>query len=216
MAARVRVGGVAEAEIVDELDALRRAVAKERAALAALRPSLADERAQVAAAEARLERLDGVANPKTRAAVLTIAHQFEAFVEELVPSNNLFYAIRVEAEFDRMTVREATRQQHPFPGLADAVKSQHENTVGATSGTMLGFKGPDVFQGLSVADFHLHYLDTARGFGGHVMDFGLVRGTLTMEAYAGFSLRLPQDASYLNAELDDMSADEAIRQAESS
>ena len=81
MAAQVRVGGVAEAEIVDELDALRRAVAEERAALAAVRPSLADERAQVAAAEARLERLDGVANPKTRAAVLTIAHQFEAFVE---------------------------------------------------------------------------------------------------------------------------------------
>ncbi len=142
--------------------------------------------------------------------------EFEAFVEELVPSNNLFYAIRVEAEFDRMTVREATRQQRPFPGLAEAVKSQHENRVGATAGTMLGFKGPDVFQGLSVADFHLHYLDGARGFGGHVMDFALARGTLTMEAYAGFTLRLPQVASYLEAELDDISADEQIRQAESS
>ena len=141
---------------------------------------------------------------------------FEAFVDELVPSDNLFYAIRVDAEFERMTVREATRQQRPFPGLAEAVKSQHENTVGATTGTMLGFKGPDVFQGLSVADFHLHYLDAARGFGGHVMDFALARGTLTMEAYAGFHLRLPQVESYLDAELDDMSADEAIRQAESS
>ena len=141
---------------------------------------------------------------------------FEALVDDLVPSDNLFYAIRVEAEFERMTVREATRQQRPFPGLAEAVKSQHENTVGATTGTMLGFKGPDVFQGLSVADFHLHYLDEARGFGGHVMDFALVRGTLTMEAYAGFHLRLPQVESYLDAELDDMSADEAIRQAESS
>jgi len=141
---------------------------------------------------------------------------FESLVEQLVPSNNLFYAIRVEAEFSRMTVREATRQQRPFPGLAEAVKTQHENTSGATAGTMLGFKGPDVFQGLSVADFHLHYLDAARGFGGHVMDFALTGGTLTMEAYAGFNLRLPQVASYLDAELDDMSADEAIRQAESS
>ena len=140
---------------------------------------------------------------------------FEALVEQLVPSDNLFYAIRVEAEFSRMTVREATRQQRPFPGLADAVKTQHENTSGTTTGTMLGFKGPDVFQGLSVADFHLHYIDAARGLGGHVMDFALTGGTLTMEAYAGFNLRLPQVASYLDAELDDMSADEAIRQAES-
>ena len=141
--------------------------------------------------------------------------QFEDLIESLVPSNNLFYALRVEATFDRMTVREAVRQQAPYRGLAEAVKDQRETTVGETSGTMLGFKGPDVFQGLSVADFHLHYLDDARGFGGHVMDFGLTRGTLTMEAYAGFHLRLPQVESYLDAELDDMSADEAIRQAES-
>lgn len=142
--------------------------------------------------------------------------QFEALIESLVPSNNLFYAIRVDADFDTMTVREAQRQQRPFPGLADAVKDQHESSVGHTAGTMVGFKGPDVFQGLSVADFHLHYLDESREFGGHVMDFALRSGTLTIEAYAGFSLRLPQVASYLEADLDDIDADEAIRQAESS
>jgi len=141
---------------------------------------------------------------------------FEGFVDSLVPSSNLFYAIRVDADFDGMTVREATRQQRPFPGLADAVKSQHESSVRATAGTMVGFKGPDVFQGLSVADFHLHYLDHAREFGGHVMDFALRSGTLTIEAYAGFSLRLPQVSSYLEAELDDVDADSAIREAESS
>ena len=141
---------------------------------------------------------------------------FEALVESLVPSNNLFYAIRFDGSFGGMTVREATRQQRPFPGLAEAVKSQHENTVGPTRGTMLGFKGPDVFQGLSVADFHLHYLDDARAFGGHVMDFDLVEGTLTLEAYAGFNLRLPQVESYLDAQLDDIDADADIRSAESS
>lgn len=140
--------------------------------------------------------------------------EFEAVVEAAVPSNNLFYGIRLDGEFDRMTVREATRQQRPFPGLAEAVKTQHENTVGATTGTIVGFKGPDVFQGLSVADFHLHYIDSARGFGGHVLDFALRAGTLTMEAYSRFDLRLPQVQSYLDAELDDIDADEAIRGAE--
>jgi alpha-acetolactate decarboxylase len=48
------------------------------------------------------------------------------------------------------------------------------------------------------------------------MDFSLRAGTLTIEAYAGFSLRLPQVESYLGADLDDIDADEAIRQAESS
>ena len=139
---------------------------------------------------------------------------FERLVEQLVPSDNLFYALRVDGAFSRMTVREAVRQAKPYPGLADAVKNQHENTVGATSGTLVGFKGPDVFQGLSVADFHLHYLDDARLFGGHVLDFELATATLSIEAYSTFTLRLPEVDSYLRAELDDLESDDAIRSAE--
>jgi acetolactate decarboxylase len=141
---------------------------------------------------------------------------FEELVDGLVPSANLFYALRVDADFDRMTVREAVRQQQPYVGLAEAVKQQHESTVERTRGTMIGFKGPDVFQGLSVADFHLHYLDDGRSFGGHVMDFELGQGVLQLEAYATFTLRLPQVESFLEAELDDIDADAAIRQAEDS
>ena len=142
--------------------------------------------------------------------------EFEAHLASIVPSENLFYAVRVDGDFSSMTVREAVRQQQPYPGLADAVKSQHENSVGSTSGSMIGFVGPDVFQGLSVADVHLHYLDAAGRFGGHVMDFDLTKAMLSIEAYATFTLHLPEVASYLRAELDDIEADEAIRQAESS
>lgn len=139
---------------------------------------------------------------------------FERFVDRTVPSDNLFYAIRVDGEFDRMTVREAVRQQKPFPGLADAVREQRESSIGASRGSLIGFKGPDVFQGLSVADLHLHYLDDARAFGGHALDFELREGTVSIEAFSSFTVRLPQVDSYLDAELDDMEADAAIRQAE--
>ena len=142
--------------------------------------------------------------------------QFEQLVEKLVPSNNLFYALRFDGTFSRMTVREAVRQQRPYPGLADAVRSQHESTVEATTGTLLGFKGPDVFQGLSVADFHLHFISSDRTFGGHSMDFELLSGTLSIEAYASFTVHLPQVESYLSAELDNVDADEEIRRAEDS
>ena len=140
---------------------------------------------------------------------------FEALVDGLVPSHNLFYAIRLDGTFDSLTVREAVKQQKPFRGLAEAVGDQHESTIGATTGTLLGFKGPDVFQGLSVADYHLHYLASDRSHGGHAMDFVLREGTLSIEAYASFTLRLPEIESYLSAELDDIEADAAIRAAES-
>jgi acetolactate decarboxylase len=142
--------------------------------------------------------------------------EFEQLVDDLVPSDNLFYAIRVDGRFENMNVREAVRQQRPYRGLADAVRDQRESSIVGTTGSMVGFKGPDVFQGLSVADFHLHYVDDARGFGGHVLDFVLDSGTLSIEAYSSFTVRLPEVDSYLTAELDDVSSDEQIRRAEGS
>lgn len=139
---------------------------------------------------------------------------FEAFVDSIVPSHNLFYAIRLDGVFESVTMREAVRQQKPFRGLADAVNDQTETTVGETRGTLLGFKGPDVFQGLSVADYHLHFIDSERSVGGHSFDFVLRSGTLTMQAFASFTLHLPEVDSYLDAELDDINADAAIRAAE--
>lgn len=142
--------------------------------------------------------------------------EFEQFIEALVPSDNLFYAIRVDGEFESLTVREATQQQRPFRGLAEATRDQRESSIVGSTGTMVGFKGPDVFQGLSVADLHLHFVDEARAFGGHVLDFVLASGVLSIEAYSSFTLRLPEVESYLSAELDDISADEEIRRAEGS
>lgn len=141
---------------------------------------------------------------------------FDALVDSLTPSSNLFYGIRVDGVFERMTVREAVRQQQPYRGLAEAVKGQHEDTSAHTTGTLIGFRGPDVFQGLSVAEFHLHYINDARTFGGHVMDFRLRSGMLALEAYDTFTLHLPEVASYLSAPLRRHDSDAEIRQAEGS
>lgn len=141
--------------------------------------------------------------------------QFESIVDSLVPSHNLFYAIRLDGVFESLTIREAVRQQRPFRGLADAVKDQNESTVAELTGTLLGFKGPDVFQGLSVADYHLHFISDDRDLGGHSMDFVLRSGTLSLQAFASFTVHLPQVESYLAAELDDVNSDAAIRAAES-
>ena len=65
----------------DPLEALLREVAADDAALEALRPSAAEERAQIEAAEAAIAATGGVANPKTRQAVMSIVHKWERFLE---------------------------------------------------------------------------------------------------------------------------------------
>ena len=65
----------------DRLEDLLREVAADDAALEALRPSAAEERAQIEAAEAAIAATGGVANPKTRQAVMPIVHKWERFLE---------------------------------------------------------------------------------------------------------------------------------------
>jgi acetolactate decarboxylase len=141
-------------------------------------------------------------------------HDLEALIAALMPSQNLFYAVRFDGEFDSVTVRETVRQEAPFRGLADAVKDQRESTRSSIRGTLLGFIAPEVFQGLSVADFHLHFIDDARSFGGHALHFIAGTGVLRVEAFAEFTLHLPQVASYLDAALEHTNSNDAIKLAE--
>ena len=39
------------------------------------------------------------------------------------------------------------------------------------AGTIVGFWTPEIFHGVSVAGYHLHFLSDDLTFGGHVMDF---------------------------------------------
>ncbi|GGF40319.1 acetolactate decarboxylase [Subtercola lobariae] len=140
---------------------------------------------------------------------------FESRVSSLMPSANLFYAIRLEAEFDRMLVREPIRQHHPFKPLIEAMKTQAESELGETSGSLIGFWAPGIYQGISVAGFHFHYLDDARAVGGHSLDYTIASGTLTMQAMSSLTLRLPHTPEFGAADFEGIDNDMAIRRVES-
>jgi acetolactate decarboxylase len=151
----------------------------------------------------RLE-LDG---PLSRAEV-------EATIEAATPSGNYFYGIRIDGEFESVSVREAQRQSKPYHPLSEAVATQHENVIADSSGTLLGFRAPEVFQGITVAGYHLHFIDDARETGGHSLDYVVRSGTLRIEAFAGLELRLPIDDDYGRADLIDPRAASTIRSVE--
>ena len=140
---------------------------------------------------------------------------FEDLVSSLMPSRNLFYALRLDGEFDRMLVREPIRQHHPFQPLLEVMKTQNESELGETSGSLIGFWAPGIYQGISVAGFHFHYLDDARAVGGHSLDYSIRSGTLTMQAMSSLTLRLPHTPDFGGADFEGIDNDMAIRRVES-
>lgn len=129
------------------------------------------------------------------------APELGAAIEERLLSRNLFHAIRMHGDFNGLRVRVPPRATLPHRPLAEVLHDQTETVLPRVRGTLVGFWGPTLYQGISVAGVHLHFLADDRLAGGHVLDFADARGELRMAALSGFDLRLPTGEDFLSAEL---------------
>jgi acetolactate decarboxylase len=92
-----------------------------------------------------------------------------ARLDELVPAGASSCAIRLDGRFPRVRARSVPRQNPPYRPLTEVVADQHVFELADVEGTMLGFRFPAYVEGIEVAGYHLHFVDTARRRGGHVL-----------------------------------------------
>lgn len=144
------------------------------------------------------------------------AASYEALQEMIdggLPSENLFYAVKISGEFPQMKVRSVPRQTAPYRPLTEVVKDQTVFDYKDTSGTLIGFRCPEYVQGVNVADYHVHFLSADKTQGGHVLGFKLKDGTVEVDNLPHFRLILPQDKEFLEADLSER-GDDAIHKVE--
>ncbi len=124
-----------------------------------------------------------------------------AAVEERLASPNLFHAVRLDGAFARVRTRVTRRQTAPFRPLAEVAAEQIETVTAEVAGTVIGFWMPRLYQGITVAGLHLHFLGDDRRVGGHVLDIHVRDASMRVSAYARFDLRLPTDETFLAGEI---------------
>jgi acetolactate decarboxylase len=100
-------------------------------------------------------------------------------------------AVRIAGEFSEVSLRSVERQSKPYPPLAEAVKHQHTFSCSDVGGVIVGFCFPDALAGIEVPGFHLHFMDSDASRGGHVVDFVLVSGTLSLTEVDDLHVELP-------------------------
>ncbi|GGL53567.1 acetolactate decarboxylase [Sporolactobacillus putidus] len=125
---------------------------------------------------------------------------FEKEMHRLVPSDNLFYAFRIDGVFIEVSTRTVAYQEKPVP-MTEAVKTQPVFHFEHTSGTIVGFWTPAYAQGIAVAGFHFHFIDEERKGGGHVLDYVLDHGTVHIDKKTHQNLYTPETESFLKANL---------------
>ncbi|BBX44575.1 alpha-acetolactate decarboxylase [Mycobacterium cookii] len=135
-------------------------------------------------------------------------------IDESLPSTNLIVAVRVTGHFSEMRTRTVTKQHRPYPPFSEATDDQQEVRFSDVTGTLAGFRMPDYEQGISVAGYHSHFIDTDHHHGGHALDYRLTRGRVQISVRTDLHLSLPRTPEFLAAELDRSDMDGEIRRTE--
>jgi len=127
--------------------------------------------------------------------------ELEAFLDLNLPSENLFYAVRVEGNFSYVKARSVPRQEKPYPELADAVSAQAVFEFENISGTLAGFRTPEYAKGVNVPGYHLHFITSDRSAGGHVLELEMENGDAAFDITREFLMELPASGDFYSVEL---------------
>jgi acetolactate decarboxylase len=140
--------------------------------------------------------------------------ELKAHIDESLESTNLIVAVRVTGDFSVIHTRTVTEQHRPYRPFTEATQDQQEVIFTDVTGTLAGFRMPDYEQGISVAGYHSHFIDTDRRHGGHALDYRLTRGTVKISVRSDLHLSLPRTPEFLAAELNRADVDTEIRRTE--
>lgn len=129
-------------------------------------------------------------------------------IDAMLPSPNLYYAIRARGTFPTMKTRSVPRQEPPYRRLAEVVEGQSVFEAENVKGTLIGFRCPAFTAGINVPGYHLHFLSDDRRFGGHVLAFTTGDLRVQIDQVHEIKMLLPGDDAFLAADLSEHKQEE--------
>jgi acetolactate decarboxylase len=117
--------------------------------------------------------------------------QCQKLISDALPTENIFYAIKITGTFSYMKTRSVPAQHKPYPPLVEVTKNQPVFEFTDVAGTIVGFYCPSYVNGVNVPGLHLHFLNTAKSAGGHVLDFIVKEATVSIDNTSEFTMILP-------------------------
>jgi acetolactate decarboxylase len=138
--------------------------------------------------------------------------ELDALLDKQLPGQNLFVAIRIDAQLRSIRLRSVPRQEPPYSPLADVAKTQTTWTRNDVEGTLIGIRSPPWVTSLNVPGYHWHFLSTDRRVGGHVIDCQIKTGQVSYDTCDSWLIKLSESAEFqqenlsrnLNKELEEV------------
>ena len=128
--------------------------------------------------------------------------QLKPYVDSVLPTRNIFYALRIEASFDHVKTRSVPKQNRPYPPLVEVVKNQPTFEFHNVKGTIAGFRCPGYVKGINVPGYHLHFISEDRKTGGHLLECGVRDVRIEIDYTSEFHLTLPGSTEFYQQDLE--------------
>jgi len=96
--------------------------------------------------------------------------QLQQYLDDLLPTKDIFYAIKIEGTFKYIKARNIPRQNKPYPQFSEVVKNQLIFEFHNVEGTMVGFWCPAYLEEINVPGYHLHFITKDKKTGGHLLE----------------------------------------------
>jgi acetolactate decarboxylase len=125
----------------------------------------------------------------------------ERYLDTLLPTKNLLYAIKIEGTFPYLRARSIPRQKKPYPPLIEATQKQTIFEFHNIKGVIVGFRLPDYLKGVNASGYHFHFITADRKAGGHVYEWRLHKARISLEPIDQCYLRLPHNQEFYRTDL---------------
>ncbi len=121
---------------------------------------------------------------------------FLEWLQALLPSPNIFYALRIDGRFANVKVRSVPKQECYRP-LVEVAAEQPVFEFSDIEGTLAGFYTPSFLASLSVPGLHLHFLSADLQRGGHLLECRPHKVRVGVQFIYRLELALPASLDYL-------------------
>ena len=123
------------------------------------------------------------------------------YLDSLIPTENIFYAILIEGTFKYIKTRSVPKQEKPYPPISEVVKNQPIFEFNDVKGTLVGFRAPPYVKGVNVPGYHFHFIDEERTGGGHLLECQTADIKVMIDYTHEFMMVLPAGEDFYSSDL---------------
>jgi acetolactate decarboxylase len=127
--------------------------------------------------------------------------KLKQYLDSLLPTQNIFYAIKIKGKFSYIRARSVPRQEKPYPPLTQVVKKQSIFEFDFVEGTIVGVRSPSYVKGINVPGYHFHFITSDKRTGGHVLECLIKNVKIEIDYTSKFYLVLPESDSFYELDL---------------